>query len=165
MAAFHNFRGRLDLVPGLNSGICSSSFPWSLSCCKDVFCFQISNICLSFISSLPFLACLLIWIWVYLLSFPPLWFPDIAPCSLFYLQHPPVPSALLSSLKWVFRCQCQSVGGGNESVSLTVSLAMSISADCHISVMGGGGEALLICPCTIICHNSLLIWWAMTCLS
>lgn len=64
-------------------------------------------------------------------------------CSISPVPHhpPPVPAPLLpvSSSKRVFGCQCQSVGGGDDSVALTASLAMTISADCHISLCGAGG--------------------------
>lgn len=95
--------------------------------------------------------------------FPTALIPWHRSCSIF---HPPIPAPLLpvSSSKRVFGCQCQSVGGGDESVALTASLEMTISADCHISLFGGGvpaSYALSICPHIIICHGSLLIWWPM----
>lgn len=100
------------------------------------------------------LACLFLFIWVCRLSFPPLSFPDIAPFSLLFNLPPPVLSPLLSvsSSKWVFGCQCQSVGGGDESVALTVSLAMTVSADCHISV---GGTFSTLCAIDLSSHHDM----------
>lgn len=124
--------------------------------CVERFSFVFISVPSAFLSSslpppsLALLACLLLFIWVHLLSFPPLWFPDIAPCSLLFYRvcppHPPAQSSLLSvsSSKWVFGCQCQSVGGGDELVALTVSLAMTIIS--WLPHLGGTHFALLICP-------------------
>lgn len=62
---------------------------------------------------------------------------------------PPLPLSVSSS-KWVFRCQCQSVGGGDESVALTVSLAMTISAHCLVSV---GETFSTLCTIDLSSHH------------
>lgn len=178
----------LDLFPGLDlslvhlisAGICLSLFPWSPACRTISFCFQISDICFP-ISPPPFPLSLFspdfssLSEFVYCLSrrSDSLTSLLVLSCSISHPPPsprpppPPVPAPLLpvSSSKRVFGCQCQSVGGGDESVALTASLAMTISADCHISlcvwggvcVWGGGGAAsyaLSICPHIIICHSS-----------
>lgn len=126
--------------------ICSSSFPWSSTCWKISFGYHISNICFAFSPSLSPL-----YLSLAIVS-PTLSFPDIAPCSLLASTPPPVPSPLLSvsSSKWVFRCQCQSVGGGDESVGPTVSLAMTISAHCLVSV---GGTFSTLCTIDLSSHH------------
>lgn len=80
--------------------------------CVERFSFVFISVPSAFLSSslpppsLGLLACLLLFIWVHLLSFPPLWFPDIAPCSLLFYRvcpppHPPRP--VLSALHVLFK--------------------------------------------------------------
>lgn len=110
--------------------------------------FHISNICFPFCPlSLSLFS--LLFIWVCPLSFLPLSFPDIV---LVLSSPPPVQSPLLSlsSSKWVFGCQCQSVGGGDESVAPTVSLATTISAHCHVSV---GATFSTLCTIDLSSHH------------
>lgn len=103
-------------------------FLWCLSLCVS-FCFHISNICFPFFSSsLSFLALLLLFLRVRLLSFPPRWFPDIAPCSLLLRssllvclqRRPPAPPSRLSS-PLCSPCPLQS-----ESLGVSVSLLVVV---------------------------------------
>lgn len=96
-----------------------------------------------------------------LLSLPLLLLPDIAPCPVpIYLPatrsiHPPAscpPRSASSSSKQVFGCQCLSVGGTDESVTLPVQLVMTITADCCISV----GETIsTLCSIDLSPHRSM----------
>lgn len=135
----------------VSAGICSSSFPWSSTCWKISFGFHISNI-FPFFPSLPpcFTSSLSESVHCLSRTLIP-WYRSLF-SPLLASTPPPGQSPLLSvsSSKWVFRCQCQSVGGGDESVAPTVSLAMTISAHCLVSV---GGTFSTLCTIDLSSHR------------